>query len=257
MGLNKSNIDYLREADDIIGRPGYSYNIVTGCRHGCPWCWAKELVGTRLKDSPAYPYGFEPTFHPERIKKIGGVPKLIALNFMGDVGGNWNWRDTDPVFPLKWTPSQIVLSLLNFAELNPGHILLLLTKNPAWYALADWPENVWCGFSASNNAELRERNGVIWNGSMRHGGRVWTSLEPWLDNDAPYMGISTAWIVIGGLSGRNPQPVSEDTIRWIESYQGKLFVKRNTWGQNFDKLDLSKPMEIQKRHEYPDFWRVP
>lgn len=34
MTLNKSNIDYVDKSGPLIGRPGYTLNLVTGCKHG-------------------------------------------------------------------------------------------------------------------------------------------------------------------------------------------------------------------------------
>lgn len=252
-GLHRTKIDYCRLSGELIGREGYVLNIVTGCKHGCEYCYARRMVEHgRLKGSPSYPYGFEPTFHPDHIRAIGGKPKLIFLNDMGDVGGNWNWRDNDSIQPLTWTTNQIVLAILNFAVLNHQHILLLLTKNPAWYALATWPENVWCGFSATNNEEFGERWTAIKKANIKQN-RMWISFEPWLDADAPDIIACEYfdWIVIGGLSGRNPQGVSEDTLNCLKGlYEGqpRIFVKDNA-GMDFES---DNPI-----WEYPDSWKVP
>lgn len=254
--MNKSNICYLRESEVINNRPGYTYNLVTGCKHGCPWCWARRMVETRLKDHPAYPYGFEPTFHPERVKAFGGVPKLIALNFMGDVGGDWPWLHSNALtVDGPWSNPQHIASFMReFAELNPQHIILLLTKNPAWYQHGPFPDNVWCGFSASNNREFEARWGVIDHLSTVRADRRWVSLEPWLDEDAPFDPSDMIWLVIGGLTGKGSRGVSPETVRWIQKaseFQSPLlprefpiiFVKDNS------KL-------VNAPRQYPDEWTV-
>lgn len=61
-----------------------TWNPVTGCLHGCEYCYAKRIArrfgdkaaecGTirnqyiKLKDEP-YPYGFDPTFHRYRLDR--------------------------------------------------------------------------------------------------------------------------------------------------------------------------------------------
>lgn len=253
-GLNKATaggIDYLYLAESIIGRGGYSLNICTGCKHymtaicSIP-CYARELVvNGRLKDSPSYPYGFEPTYHPERVQAIGGNPKLIFLNDMGDVGGAWNWKRTKFSTEGIYKSSESVANaMVRFALLNPQHILLLLTKRPEWYALAEWPANVMCGFTATNNQELDQRRAAM--ADFTEYSRTWYSLEPWLDSEAPKIIASEAWLVIGGLSGRNPRPVSEATWKWIldDSIQAKRFIKTNA------------RTGIIGQREYPVAWTV-
>ena len=255
-----SGIDYLAQSAKLIGRPGKAYNIVTGCRHGLDVCacandcWARKCATTRLRDNPGYPYGFEPTFHPERVKAVGVRSEwLIFLNCMGDVGGNWDWRTPDPaeLFNSEYLANQI----LQFAALNPRHILLLLTKNPAWYGLVEWPDNVWCGFSATNNAELYMR-GLQFIRSGQSWDRAWMSLEPWLDNAAPDLkGPTNRWTVIGGLSGANRRPVSDATWKWLqdETVQARRFTKRNAYLPQW--LYGSNYPAVFPR-EYPESWRV-
>lgn len=222
MSLNPSKIDYLKHAKEILNRPGRSLNICTGCLHHesdiCTIpCYAKRMVEEGvLKDSRAYPYEFQPTFHPGRIRHYGGQPKLIFLNDMSDCGGNWNWIDPRLVHLGKQPslpPKFMAMEMVRFAELNPEHIILLLTKNPAWYGLAEWPENCKCGFTATNNNELHERFKQISDAGILPP-NMWVSFEPWLDNNPPFWIIESTFIVIGGQS--NPdKPISEATQKWL------------------------------------------
>ncbi len=141
MTLNKSGIDYVAKSGKLFNRPGYTLNLVTGCKHYTmpeicavgKGCYALNLVENgRLRDHASYPYGFEPTFHPERVKKYGGAPKLIFLNNMGDVGGDWEWKNANT----GWMHSQkaIAMTMCTMALQNPQHIFLLLTKRTHNYS---------------------------------------------------------------------------------------------------------------------------
>jgi len=268
MSINKSTIDYLQ--DSILfpatGRKGGTLNIVTGCRHyvtgACNVmdCYAyRMVVNGRLKGHKSYPYGFEPTFHAGRVEMICGKPKLIFLNDMGDVGGDWDWKhplEYDFTEESRTSPEVIADEMRKFALFNPGHIILLLTKNPAWYRFAEWPENVWCGFSATNNEELIERSLALakFDPDMR---RLWISCEPWLDNDPPIIN-NARWLVIGGLSGPNAKPVSDATMDWIydETVRAKRFTKDNAFPKGEEWRDkIGAFMGIPPR-EYPEAWRI-
>ena len=263
--MNKSKIDYLYHAERLLNRPGYTLNIVTGCKHGCEYCYAREMVlHGRLKNHPSYPYGFEPTFHPERVKAIGGKPKLIFLNDMGDVGGDWDWKVDDPeASPDGMTgradeviPERVAEFMSYFARINPQHIILLLTKNPAWYRLQEWPSNVWCGFTATNNEELEERYYELFYHDIQYEIKWWMSLEPWLDNDAPGLEGSSGWIVIGGLTGKDARPVSRATMEWLgdKSVQVTRFVKTNAYKHQVSNMEAG--IQLHGLRQYPAEWRV-
>lgn len=256
MALNKSGIDYLKHAAALINRPGYTLNIVTGCKHGCEYCYARRMVEHgRLKGHASYPHGFLPTYHPERIRAIGGKPKLIFLNDMADVGGDWNWFHKVQLLsdvPTICSPELLAKAMVRFATLNPQHILLLLTKNPSWYRLAEWPDNVWCGFSATNNEELKTRAGQM--PKNMDAGKMWISAEPWLDEEPPHIARNVTchiWTVIGGMSGPKAQPVSGPTRDWLKdnSVKARRFTKMNAL------TPLGQTVGNYPR-EYPEAWKV-
>lgn len=253
MSLNKSSIDYLEHSEEILGRPGRSLNIVTGCKHhesdicNIP-CYARRMVEHgRLKGNKAFPYGFEPTVHLERIRHYQNrdkTPMLIFLNTLGDVGGDWKWKS---VTGARGIPKAVAKAMVRFANLNPEHIILLLTKNPKWYGLQEWPDNVWCGFMATNNKEYGQRWYDIKQTGVKRN-RMWLSAEPWLNHQEPDRSAQDYidWIVVGGQSNPNHK-ISDPTVCWIQSYcnrsQARLFVKENTG-------------LINRTMEYPAEWNV-
>ena len=75
--MNETKIDWAE----------MSWNPVTGCRHGCPYCYARRtahrfdagledhastdglhVLEEKIKGTP-YPYGFEPTMHRYRLNQ--------------------------------------------------------------------------------------------------------------------------------------------------------------------------------------------
>jgi len=66
----------------------YTWNPITGCLHGCPYCYAKKITKRFPKN---YPNGFNPTFYPERLDDPGKVkkPSMIFTVSMGDMFGSW------------------------------------------------------------------------------------------------------------------------------------------------------------------------
>lgn len=124
-----------------------TWNPITGCLHGCNFCYAKRIAERFGKDlSPAgcgvaerrepmyhetkngkwaiapYPFGFRPTFHryrldePQRIKK----PQRIFVVSMGDLFG-------------AWVPDHWIVEVFEACKKAPQHKYMFLTKNPKRY----------------------------------------------------------------------------------------------------------------------------
>ena len=92
-----------------------TWNPVTGCLHGCEYCYARRIVerfgglapdnecheleernrDTRGKADP-YPFGFAPTLHRYRLNqpKEWTEPRTIFVCSMADLFGDW--------VPLDW-----------------------------------------------------------------------------------------------------------------------------------------------------------
>ncbi len=45
--MNATKIEWVKNPD---GSPGMSWNPITGCLNNCPYCYARKLANTRLKE---------------------------------------------------------------------------------------------------------------------------------------------------------------------------------------------------------------
>lgn len=127
-----------------------TWNPVTGCLHGCEYCYARriaerfggypsdeklhefnvrQIVSHRNDDGEwnrsykcAYPFSFAPTLHrykldePQKWKK----PRNIFVCSMADLFGDW-------------VPDEWIKEVFAACEKAPQHRYLFLTKNPARY----------------------------------------------------------------------------------------------------------------------------
>ena len=146
-----------------------SWNPITGCLHGCSYCYARGMArrfGGKIitghdhlyiLDEPArradgtinpYPYGFDPTYHKYRltIPQEWKKPQTIFVCSMADMFGDW--------VPEDWI-DQIFTACLA----APQHRYLFLTKNGKRYielakngVLVD-RENFWYGCSVTRPEE--------------------------------------------------------------------------------------------------------
>jgi protein gp37 len=188
----------FNKTNEQVSWAAWTWNPVTGCLHNCQYCYARELA---LKASyrEAYPIGFEPLFHPERLDapKNTRVPeearsdsrlKRVFVCSMADLYG-------------KWVPDEWITQVHASCIANPQWDYLLLTKFPRRYVVLDLPPTAWLGTSVDEQKRVRFAEEAF--GQIK-GVRVkWLSLEPLL---APleFKDLSMFdWIVIGAQSATN------------------------------------------------------
>ena len=198
MGLNKSGIEWTE----------YTWNPIVGCRHGCEYCYARELATTRIaKMSDCQKCGtFEPHFHPERLKIPGGKPKTIFFGSMADAWGDW--------VPPYWIRKAIMVM-----ETHPEHTFLGLTNNPKMYLQFKLPENLWCGTTVTT----RRTATAWWSMDLSYAHcRKFISFEPLLEDVGAdgyvrgHFGTPPMFsaVIIGPLNKAGRDPVTRR--EWVE-----------------------------------------
>ena len=163
--MNKTKIEWCRNPD---GSDGHSWNPVTGCLHGCAYCYARRIAerfsdegsdepasrihetnGIRYNDDNypiGFPYGFEPTLHRHRLDepKSRRKPSRIFVSSMGDLFG-------------EWVPAGWIEAVLRTVRECPQHTFIFLTKNPKGYQGHDYPPNAWIGVTCEDQQAANER----------------------------------------------------------------------------------------------------
>ncbi len=213
----------------------YTWNPVTGCFHGCEYCYARRIatrfqpfdmphstidgvlkgindlaapIITECRDGKkrvcAYPYGFEPTFHryrlgePKKIKK----PQNIFVCSMADLFGDW-------------VPDEWIEEVFKACEEAPQHKYLFLTKNPQKYGelarAGKLPqrENMWYG------STIDSMSTKIYPGRLLD--NTFVSIEPLTE----YMDVGLgsfggdSWVVIGAETGNRKGKVTPKK-EWVD-----------------------------------------
>lgn len=225
-----------------------TWNPVTGCLHGCEYCYARGMTrrfGKRLPDLSdfarrnkglhlldnkidhnPYPYGFEPTFYAYRlneyIKKKG---RNIFVCSMADLFGDW-------------VPDSWIEEVFDTCDRAPQHNYLFLTKNPKRYkelekkGILRCADNMWFGFT---NTKTREYGNTF---LLPENAKTFVSVEPLLEPVRPY--ITVDWVIVGAETGRRRDKVIPKR-EWIEQivedcskYDIPLFMKSSLadiWGE--------------------------
>lgn len=187
--------------DTKIEWAGATWNPVTGCLHGCPYCYARRIAerfggwttsGTKTTEpypgkelkrpllvqrkngkavNAPFPYGFEPTFHRYRLDepKRKKQPRNIFVCSMADLFG-------------AWVPDEWITAVFDACREAPQHNYMFLTKNASRYGalafqgLLPKESNFWYGVTAENHPKAANAFSNIPNGW--DGFNLFLSAEP-------------------------------------------------------------------------------
>ena len=184
----------------------WTWNPITGCLHGCPYCYARKAAedGPYLRGRAGYDavQPFAPAFHPLRLEQPLRVkrPGLVFVFSMGDALG-------------EWVPREWISRVIDTCRAADWHRFLWLTKNPERYADFTWPENCWLGTSVTgedtpeNRARLEAISDIEVLAPAQF--RVFVSVEPFTlgDGQAPALGFGfPAWVIIGAQTKPSVMP---------------------------------------------------
>lgn len=247
--MNKTKIDWCDS----------TWNPVTGCLHGCEYCYARGIANrfapydlphiteegvfkhindlespimTNCNDGKnriyAYPYGFEPTFHRYRLdeyqKKNG---RNIFVCSMSDLFG-------------EWVPDSWIDGVMNACKVAPQHNYLFLTKNVERYIEYGVPmgKNMWYGTSITKESDVHLFN------SLPAFCNTFVSIEPILENlqveNGNIMFRQVDWFIIGAETGRRKDKIIpkkkwiEDIVNECRKNNKPIFMKSSIadiWGE--------------------------
>ncbi len=229
--MNRSKIEWC----------DHTWNPITGCRHGCPYCYARTMAArfagdVRLNlmakqdystqeaadgsgtvyvlDKPmlnetgnalVYPFGFEPTYHRYRMDMLDRLKmgNNIFVGAMADVFG-------------AWVPDEWIKQIFDVCMEHPIHNYLFLTKYPERYIQYGVPteqENLWYGTTITCDSDTDRIVSLIIDA------RTFVSIEP-LQGRISKENIKAIcriadWIIIGAETGRNKNKIRPE-IGWIK-----------------------------------------
>ena len=206
----------------------YSWNPITGCKHGCWYCYAKKLC-QRFKK--IFPYGFEPHFYPERLKEPWELrkPSKIFVCSIADLFASWT--------PAHWR----IPILISIKNCPIKHTFQLLTKNPELIPPNRFPDNVWVETTVTGVNDEANIDAV-----RRVKAKVrFVSFEPLLDYiDFPEHDLEDIdWVIIGKLTGSKKVKLQNDWVIEIREECAFWDIPR------FEKNNLGFPNPVQ---EFPE-----
>lgn len=214
-----------------------TWNPVTGCYHGCLYCYARKIAerfGSNIREAmmtaagyegstiileqpyfydnriEPYPYGFSPTFHMYRLHDLERVkePSVVFVCSMADLFGDW-------------VTDRIIALVMEACRRSPQHTYLFLTKNPARYQeliaekiIKTTDVNFWLGRTITGEKGAQDWCRIAFP-------RVFWSIEPMLGPISivdPSLELEKPkWVVMGAETGNSRSKVVPDES-WVKSY---------------------------------------
>ncbi|MBF0497303.1 MAG: DUF5131 family protein [Deltaproteobacteria bacterium] len=206
----------LNATNDNIEWAKWTWNPVTGCLHGCKYCYARDIANRFFGE-----YKFAPHFYPDRlsapanttipVKRINepGIKNVFVCS-MADLFGDWvdqSWID----------------QILDVCNQNRQWNFIFLTKNPKRLPGVIFPPNAWVGTTVDTQARVAA--------AVEAFGHVkatvkFLSCEPLMsglefpDNDLSMFD----WIIIGGRSKTSGMDEGQPKWEWVEDllFQAKI-----------------------------------
>ena len=240
----------------------WSWNPVTGCKHACPYCYAREIALSQ-RMAKVYPHGWEPALCSARL----GAPGRTKVP--QNAGADTRYRNvfTCSMADLfgRWVPTEWIAAVLAVVRDSPEWNFLFLTKFPQRLAEIDIPENAWMGTTVDVQARVANAEKAF----AKVGGKVkWLSVEPMIEPLRFERLDLFDWVVIGGASptgadGESPQtPAWHPPYRWIDSLVRQcddagvpIYMKSNLGiGNRVLELPFDAPI-VADPQEAPDVFR--
>lgn len=226
--MNKTKIEW---AD-------YTWNPVTGCKHGCPYCYAERM-------SKRFAGDFEPKFHDGRLGDLQKVKKTLSrakifVVSMGDLFG-------------EWVPSGWIHEVIEACKKSPIHTYLFLTKNPKRYAevyrsYLDYRYYMWFGATVTDNDSFHSVGYDLFEATgadEKKRANRFLSIEPLLgeiSHQQLEMNVHVFdWVIVGAQTGPGavkPKPEwVQSIIEQCKAADVPLFLKDNlNWPEKIQEF---------------------
>lgn len=214
----------------------WTWNPVTGCEHGCPYCYARDIA-------IRFTGHFKPEFHKRRLS----APENTVLPKSEDSGCRNVFVCSMADLFGDWVPQWWIADVLSSVKKAPSWNFIFLTKNPIRYLGLKFPENCWIGATADTQQRADAAVSVFTEmNRLKNKNVKFISCEPMMEPiSMPLSGVD--WLIIGGRSASSKMPAFQPEWSWVENLH---FAARKAGCRIYWKPNLTvRPTEYPAKQE--------
>lgn len=194
----------FNRTNDQIEWASWTWNPIVGCKHGCSYCYAADIVarfgnGRRFDD---------PQFLPNRLS----APKNTLVPISTNPGDSNVFVCSMADMFGEWVPQEWIDAILDEVKAAPQWNFLFLTKNPSRLVGIRWPDNAWVGTTVDIQARVSAAETAF---SKIKAAVKFLSCEPLLE-PLRFKNLKVFdWVIIGGCSQKGGAPAKQPDWRWL------------------------------------------
>jgi len=201
----------MNNVKNSIGWCDFTWNVVTGCRRGCIYCYARRI---HERFDPYVPFSHI-EFHEERL--LDKMPRKPSKIFVGSMSDIEYWER-------EWTEQ-----IFDVCRQNKHHTFMFLSKNAWSYHNYKFPENIMQGLTITQTGV----HDAIEVAKMFDYPHPYLSIEPLLGMVyGKYKKTPIELFIVGAMTGRGAVPPRPE---WIQSVRDNVPADRIYWKKNIGK----------------------
>lgn len=191
----------------------WSWNPVTGCKHDCPYCYARDIANRLFEPK------FEPTLWPNRLS----APRNTL--FPADKAAEWMGHKNVFVCSMadlfgRWVPREWIDAVLRECAICSEWNFLFLTKFPNRMSEFEFSDNCWVGTTVDCQARVKNAEKSFRKVKAKF---KWLSCEPMIE-PLRFTDIGAfQWIVIGGASRSTQTPEWHPPREWVVNLEAEAW----------------------------------
>lgn len=236
----------FNQTTDAVDWAAWTWNPVTGCEHGCKFCYAREIANSE-RMAAFYPNQFQPTFHEYRLAAPANtnVPESdderdgrVFVCSMADLFG-------------KWVPDEWINKVFDACLRSPEWTYLFLSKWPERYTRMPLIERAWYGSSVIQQSDVKRVEKAML-GFDTPNATKWMSLEPMLGpikfNDLSWCDLVVIGAQTATVQPEGPVPAFAPKFDWVvdvvnqcRAFNVPYYIKANL-GLQQPGMDLPKSL---------------
>lgn len=197
----------FNRTNENIEWAAWSWNPVTGCKHGCAYCYARDIANR------FYPQGFVPSLHPGRLSAPWQT-KQIAPRWKDDQGHKSVFVCSMADLFGEWVPEAWIDAVIDEVDNSPQWTYIFLTKNPERLVHFHWPENAVVGATVDTQERVQAAEQAF---SQIDAPVKFLSCEPLRGQVILSRPDLFDWVIIGGQSKSSQASAKQPRWEWVES----------------------------------------